>query len=152
MKKYTILLLTIFCLFLTGCGNNKVKEVKTLNDFEEICTNNEFTVDDNMLNYTDKEITGAKIAKFDNEHIEMVIYEDDKYAKKVQDGHIDDFMKIRNTMVTVDKDKGKNYYNFKMVSNGYYWISTRIENTLIFGKVPIDYKEKVDTVLNSLGY
>ena len=152
MKKYAIVLLTIFCLFLTGCGNNKVKEVKTLNDFEDICTNNELTVDDNMLNYTATEITGAKIAKFDNEEIEMVIYEDEKYAEKVQNSHIDSYMQIRNTMVTVDKDKGKNYYSFKMVANGYYWISTRIENTLIFTKVPVDYKEKIDTILDALGY
>ena len=152
MKKYTIFILILFCLCLTGCGNNKTKEAKTLNDFEEICTNNGFTVDDNMLNYTDKEITGAKIAKLDNEQIEMLIYEDATYAEKVQEKHIDSFMQIRNTMVTVDKDKGKNYYGFKMVSNGFYWVSTRIDNTLIFTKVPVDYKDKIDTILNALEY
>ena len=152
MKKYSLFILIFFCLIVTGCTSKETKETKTLNDFEEICNNNEFTVNDNMLNYTDSEIKGAKIAKIDNEYIEMVIYDTAESAKKVQDKHIDSFMKIRNTMVTVDKKEGKNFYEFKMVSNGYYWVSTRIDNTLIFTKAPIDYKEKMDTIITGLGY
>ena len=152
MKKYHLLILIIFCLIITGCTSKETHDVKTLNDFEQTCTNNGYIVDDNMLNYVDREITGAKIAKLDNEHIEMVIYDNETSAKKVQDKHIDEFMKIRNTLVTVDEKKGKNFHYFKMVSNGYYWVSTRIDNTLIFTKVPVDYKEKIDTILNALGY
>ena len=152
MKKYSLFILILLCLIISGCKSNETKEAKNLTDFETICTDNGFTVDDNLLNYTDREITGAKIAKIDNEHIEMVIYDDAKSAKTVQDKHIDDFMRIRNTMVTVDEKEGKNFHKFKMISNGYYWISTRIDNTLIFGKIPIDYKEKIDTILNDLDY
>ncbi len=152
MKKYYLFILILFCLVVTGCASKETKEAKTLNDFEETFLNNGFTVNDNLLNYTDEEIVGAKIARIDNEHIEMVIYDSEKTAKKVQDSHIESFLNIRNTMVTVNKTEGKNFYEFKMVSNGYYWISTRIDNTLIFGKMPVDYKEKLDTILNELGY
>ena len=152
MKKYSLFILILFCLVITGCASKETKEAKTLNDFEEICTNSGFTVNDNLLSYTDEEIKGAKIAKIDSEHIEMVVYDTAESAKKVQKKHIDDFMKIRNTMVTVDKKEGKNFYEFKMISNGYYWITTRIDNTLIFAKIPVDYKDKVDIILIGLGY
>lgn len=152
MKKIYIFILITFCLFITGCSSNKVKEAKTLQNFEETCNNNGFDTADNLINYTDKEITGSIIAKIDNEQIEMVIYDSEESAKKVQDGHINDFMSIRNNLVNVKKEKGKNYYSFKMVTNGYYWVSTRIDNTLIFTKIPVDYKEKIDTILDNLNY
>ena len=152
MKRIGLLLLILCCFILTGCGSKEERTAKTLNDFEDICNDNGFAVTDGKVDYTEESITAARVASIDNEKIEMLIYDNSDTASKVQDGHIDSFMTIRNTMVTVDKKKGKNFYSFKMVSNGYYWVSTRIDNTLIFTKIPVDYKDNVDTILDSLGY
>ena len=48
--------------------------------------------------------------------------------------------------------KGKNYYRYELVSNGYYMINTRVDNTLIFCKVMLNDKETVDEILDELGY
>ncbi len=152
MKKISLLLLIVCCLVITGCGSKEERQAKSLHDFEEVCNSNGFSVTDDLINYPEEEITGAYAASIDNEKIEMLIYSDSDVASKVQERQIDDFSKIRNTMITVDKKKGKNFYGYKMVANNYYWVSTRVDNTLIFVKIPVDYKDKIDTVLDSLGY
>ena len=152
MKRIGILFILLCCFVITGCSN-KVKEIKTLNDFDSVCTSLGFEANDNLQNYqTDSYIVGSRIVNLDEYKVEMIIYDNEDNASKVQEEQIDTFLKVRNTLVTVVKDKGKNYYEFKMVTNGYYMVSTRIENTLIFAQLPVDYKDKVDSIMDKLGY
>ena len=39
-----------------------------------------------------------------------------------------------------------------MVSNGYYVVSSRIDNTLVFCKTMLKNKEKVEAILDSMNY
>ncbi len=148
----------IFCLclfLLCGCTNesNESKAVGNISSFEDVCGNNGFSVVDNINNYMGVNyISDAKLATYNNISIEMVIYTDDASAKKVQDEHIKSFRKIKNTATTENKEKGSNYYKFWMVSNGYYMVSSRIGNTLIFSKTVLSNKESVENILEDLGY
>ena len=152
MKKFSLLLLLFSCFILTAC-NNEVKENKTLNDFEKICNSLNIEVKDNLQNYTtDSYILGSRLATVNGYDVEMIIYDTVDNAKKVQDEQIDTFMKYRGTFVTSIKNKGKNFYEYKLVSNGYYMVSSRIDNTLVFAQIPIDYQDSVDKLLNELGY
>ncbi len=153
MKKVYLLLILSLGIFLTGCTSNKSKEVKSLDDFNNAGINNGFTVSDNMNTYQDKDyITGASIATLDDITIEMVTYDNNENAKKIQDNHIDVFKTMKGSGAVIKSDKGKNYYKYDMVSNGYYMISIRVENTLIFSKTQVKNKDKIETILNELGY
>jgi hypothetical protein len=110
-------------------------------------------VADNMGSYDGVSyITASKIATSGDISIEMVVYTDSDSAKKVQDNQIESFKKIKNTATTENKEKGANFYKFWMISNGYYMVNSRIDNTLIFCKTPFKNKEKIEAVLNELGY
>ena len=154
MKKIKYLFVGVICLLLVGCGaSNESKNVGSLSDFESIASNNNFVIEDNMSNYIDVNyITEAKIATLDDVIVEMIVYTDSDSAIKVQDAQIDSFRKIKNTGVTEHKDEGKNYYKFWMVSNGYYVVSSRVDNTLIFCKTMLKNKEKVEAILDSMNY
>ena len=152
MKKISLFILVVFCLVLTGC-NNKTKEVHSLDDFEEACVSDGLTVNDNLVNYSDSSyITGAKIAKNDDITIEMVTYDSIDKAKEVQERQIDSFMTLKSTGAIIDKDKGKNFYRYSMISNGYYMVNSRIDNTLIFAKVLLDDKDTINNILDSIDY
>ena len=154
MKKIKYLFVGVICLLLVGCGaSDESKNVGSLSDFESIASNNNFVIEDNMSNYIDVNyITEAKIATLDDVIVEMIVYTDIDSTKKVQDGQIDSFRKIKNTGVTEHKDEGKNYYKFWMVSNGYYVVSSRVDNTLIFCKTMLKNKEKIEAILDSMNY
>ena len=153
MKKLSIYFLVIMCLFITGCGNNKKKDIISLNDFDKILTDNGFTVSDNMNNYSSVDyIVEAKIAVMDDIEIEMVKYTTNDYATAVQDNQIESFNLLKSTGAHEDKEKGSNYYKYVLVSNNRYMINSRVDNTLVFCKTLLENKEKVEKVYSILGY
>ena len=114
MKKISLLVL-IFCVFLlTACGG-KSKDVKGINDFEAACTNLDFTVNDNKVNYPEEYIIDTKIATLNDIEIQMFVYSDSEYATKVQNGNIESFLQLKSTGNIITKDKGKNYYKYTMI-------------------------------------
>ena len=151
-KRYFILLGLVICLILTGCGGGS-KEVKSTSDFDMVASNNGFTVNDNMSTYSGNDyITGAMVATTSDITIEMVIYDSVENANKVQEGQIDSFNLLKSTGASEKKDKGDNYYKYFLISNNYYMVSSRVDNTLIFCKTLLTNKEEVDKVLDELGY
>ena len=131
-KRYFILLGLVICLILTGCGGGS-KEVKSTSDFDTVASNNGFTVNDNMSTYSGNDyITGAMVATTSDIIIEMVIYDSVENANKVQEGQIDSFNLLKSTGASEKKDKGDNYYKYFLISNNYYMVSSRVDNTLIF--------------------
>ena len=152
MKKIYLFILVITCLVITGC-NNKAKEAITVDDFVNKGNNLGFIVEDNMNSYMDANyINEAKKATLDNVVIEMIIYDNDDNASKVQEEQIKNFLNIKNAGASINKDKGSNFYKYSMISNGYYVVTSRIDNTLIFSKTLLENKDKVIEYLDSLGY
>lgn len=153
MKKLSVYLLMIMCLFMTGCGEDKVKVSVTLDDFNTVLTNKGFTVNDNMNAYSGVDyIIDSKKAILDDIEIEMVKYSNSDYAGKVLDSQIDSFNLLKSTGAQEKKDKGSNYYRYSLVSNGRYMISTRVDDTLVFCKTLLENKEIVEEIYNELGY
>ena len=153
MKKLSLLFIFIFCLFLTACGETKEKTVRELSDFAIAGTNEGFDVTSNMESYPDIDyITDSMLATLDEITVEMVIYDNVENATKAQDKQIEVFNNMKGSGANVENDKGKNYYKFTMITNGYYMVSSRVENTLVFSRIPVDSKEKVEYILDYLGY
>lgn len=152
MKRFRFLLLILVCLVMVGCKSTK-KPVEKATDFETAVNESKFIFLDNMGSYPDVDyIKEAKKAILESTVIEMIIYKDEATAKKIQDEQIKNFKTIKNTATTEHKSEGKNYYKFWMVSNGYYMVSSRIENTLVFCKTQLEAKGKVEAVLEKMGY
>lgn len=153
MKKLSIYLLFIMCLFITGCGEDKVKEVATLDEFETASISEGFTVNDNMIMYVNADyILESKKAVYDDIEIEMVKYTDSDYASQAQENHIESFNLLKNTGAYAEKEKGSNYYKYVLVSNGRYMLSTRVDDTLIFCKTMLEDRATVEAIINELGY
>ncbi|MBQ2872435.1 MAG: hypothetical protein IJE89_00330 [Bacilli bacterium] len=153
MKKLSICLMLILCLFLTGCGEPKELEVASLDTFKTVASNNSFTVSDNMDSYNEVSyITGSMVATYGDIEIEMVSYTDVESAKKVQENQISQFNLLKSTGVFENKTEGDNYYKYILISNNRYMISTRVDNTLVFCKTLITNQEIVEKIYNELGY
>ena len=155
MKRIYLIFLCFICLLLVGCTSSKTKEVGTLDTFQTVCVSNGLDCIDKLSDYQAQEvnyITGAIKGTLDDLTIEMVVYDNEENAKKAQSQHIASFMGMKGTAVTAHNEKGKNYKSFNMISNNYYMVSNRIENTLIFSKTPLTNKDKIDKILTEMGY
>ena len=153
MKKNYLIIFALILFTLCGCSN-KSKEVKDIDEFNEISVNNDFKVVDNMNSYENiNYIDYATLAVIDDDsNLEMVIYESVDYATKVQEGQIENFASRKSTGATEKKDKGKNYYKYSLISNNRYMVSSRVENTLIFCNTSLSNKSNVDAILEELEY
>lgn len=155
MKKISLFLLIISCLIFTGCGNNvKTKEIKSIENFNQVALNNGFIVNDNKENYAEYDyIIKASIATFGSDiTIEMIEYDNVESTNKVQQSQINNFALLKSTGAKEKNIKGDNYHKHYLISNNHYMVSTRVENTLIFCKTLLINKDKVDTILDELGY
>ena len=153
MKKLSICLIFILCLFMTGCGEPKELAVVSLDTFKNVASNNNFNVVDNTDNYGDATyITGSVLATYGDIEIEMVSDTDVESAKKVQENQITSFNLLKSTGAFEDKIQGDNYYKYILVSNNRYMVNTRVDNTLVFCKTILTNKETVEKIYNELGY
>ena len=153
MKKIGFLLVLLLCIFITGCGTRGTKEVGTLSNFESTAMNQGFMVSDNAANYEGIDyIIGAMIANKNDITIEMVIYDTNENAEKALQNHINTFKNYRSSGSTTKKDEGENYYKYEFISNGYYMVSSRIDNTLVFSKTLLANKETVEGIMTSMNY
>lgn len=153
MKKNYLIIFAVILFTLCGCSN-KSKEVKDIDEFNEISVNNDFKVVDNMNSYENiNYIDYATLAVIDDDsNLEMVIYESVDYATKVQENQIENFASRKSTGATEKNDKGKNYYKYSLISNNRYMVSSRVENTLIFCNTSLSNKSSVDAILEELEY
>ena len=151
MKKISLVLVLVMLFFVTGCGS-KTKEVKSLNDFYNVTVEKGLIASDNMGSYNADYIKEAMIANKDDLAIEMISYDTSDSATAVQDSNIEAFMTRKSTNAIIKKLKGENYYKYTMVTNGYYLVSSRVDNTLILVNTPVKNKDLVDSVLDSMGY
>lgn len=149
MKK---ILLLFILLLLTACGE-KEKIAKDVSDFSNACTNNNYTPIDVSSEYSNASyVKKATRCLIENDTIEMVVYDEEETAKKAQDRQVSTIKNYKSTGSIINTENGKNYYKYSMISNGYYLVSTRIANTIIFTKQKIDNKETIDKLLKEIDY
>lgn len=164
MKKLSIYLLILGCLFITGCGEDKVKEVATIDEFDTAVMSKNFSISDEdkypdvdyILDYSVAYYDGNGNGYSDNDTtdilIEMVKYSDSDYADKAQSNHIESFNLLKTTAAYEENDKGSNYYRYVLVSNNRYMISVRVDDTLVFCKTMLQNKELVDEIFDEIDY
>ena len=153
MKKLFICFLLVMCLLTTGCGEEKSKVAISVDEFNTICTDSGFTVDDNSSVYKDYNyITNSRLATLRDIQIEMIQYTDSESAEKVLEAHIESFNLLKSSGAAEKNHKGDNYHKYILVSNNRYMISVRVDDTLIFSKTLLTNKEKVDKLFEELGY
>ena len=153
MKKLFVCFLMIMCLFMTGCGEDKTKVAVSTDEFNNICTDNGFTVKDSYSAYEKYDyITSSKLATLDGIEIEMIQYTDNESAEKVLEGHIDSFNLLKSSGAAEKNIKGDNYHKYFLVSNNRYMVSVRVEDTVIFCKTMLTNKDEVDQIFEKLGY
>lgn len=148
MRKILITIITFMCLItLTACANkvalSNEELTSKLNDLG-------FDVKDITDNMEDSNVNVVKTANNGKYQMEYYVFKSQEKAKEA-------YKNNKKTLSSNKKYEGKstgkdNYEKYVQETDGSYNSVIRIDNTMIYVSVNIDYKKDVKKVLNKLGY
>lgn len=148
MKKVLTVVMIFVCLVtLTGCGKKvALSNEKMTSKLNELG----FDVKDITDSMEDSNVNVVKTANNGKYQIEYYIFKSQETAKKAYDSN-------KKMLSASKKYKGKadnkdNYNKYVQETDSSYNSIIRIDNTLVYVSVNIDYKKNVKKVLNELGY
>lgn len=151
VKKKIILVGVLFSmlLILTGCGN---KKALTTEEFTNLANENGFTISDATSQFTDSYVSKATLALKDGYQIEFYVIDNVENSKKMFEYNKNQFQNYKSGVSTELSKSVGNYSTYLLQSNGYYMYLSRIDNTLIYIRTDISYKEEVKSFVEKIGY
>ena len=149
MKKLIILIIFISLLC---CGCNSNRKAITMDEFRSKTVEkdyNFFDVTDNFLDNTN--IKEASMAATNIWHIEFYILDTDLHAEEMFEFNKKSFLEIKDNSKSYSEDiNKKNIYSLTTIKE--YMYVSRIDNTLIFARVPVENRGAVKRFIKDLGY
>lgn len=151
MKKYFIKIITIIFILLANCGCTNKSVLSTTafssvlksHDFEIIDITNQYSKEPNI----DKVYIGKNKDKY---QIEYFIILNEETAKTIFNENIKAYNNLSGTTKT--KVEGNNFIKYTFLTNSYYVVISKVENTFIYIEAPIDYKNEIDIILEEMNY
>ena len=153
MKKIKIVVLLIFALLLTACGNSK--KALTSIEFKNIMENENFSIIDAIDQFNGfTEMKEAYIALEENKNyqIEFYVMDSDDNAVKLYEYNKESFEASKGSMSAYTNFDLKNTNRYTLNTNGEFKLLSRIDNTMIYLDVNSEYKDEVMNILKKLGY
>lgn len=148
MKKILIILTMICALFvMSACGNKEV-----LSDSKMVTKLKEegFNVNDITDAMEDSSIKVVRTANNRKYQFEYYIFKSEETAKNAYENNSELFK--QNEEFKGTEKHGDNYDEYVQQTDDYYNKVVRVDATLVYVSVNVDYKSDVNKVLNKLGF
>ena len=152
MKRLRLLLVVglFTLLFVTGCGN---KKAITPQEFTSIAQANNYNVSDATNQFSDySQVREVKIARNNDYQIEFYVLNSESDAKSMYEYNKSLFEAYKISNYSESHVDLNNYSTYSLQSSGYYMFLSRIDNTLVYVKEPVEYKSNIDEFIKKLGY
>lgn len=144
-----VLLLSVF--MVTGCETKTPLEPK---DFVDLIEQNEYKTT-NVLNQFEQydQIKNAFVAQDKEMRYQIEYYQLDtiESAKSFYNGNKEIFQKMENIKSRTNLNQD-NYERYAQSTDSAYSSISRIDNTILYANVKIEYKEEVKEIIKKLGY
>ena len=159
MKKLKLLLLPVICLIslicFTGCGKDKT--AISAKEFSEKLEDKDYIIQESTSQYSsNEEIIESYIALSEDYsyQIEFIILDSESDASSMYSYNKSRFETERENASSKAHSEVNlaNYSKYTLTVNDKYKVLSRIDNTLIYINADSEYKDKIDSVLEDLGY
>ncbi len=147
MKKIIKILMFLFIIVaLSGCGSKKVLKPS---DVQNKLSSLDFSIND-ITNYMeDKNIKSVITANNGKYQIEFFTFNSKKNAKEAYNTNVKSFLANKN----VKKEKNEdNYDKFTQELSDTYNVVIRLDNTLLYSSINLEYKNDLNKIIKKLNY
>ena len=150
MKK-KVLIIVLISLFLTGCVGSKEK-IST-NQFIEFAAESGYEIQDKTRALKDSNIKKVILAKKNNEcQIEYYKLKGITEAIYMFNDNRKIFKTSKNETSTYTYTNLSNYSVYSLTNESYYMYLCRVDDTLLYIKVPLNYKDEIVEFTEKIGY
>ena len=150
-NKITIISLLTIIFIITGCSIHKT--AINSNDFEKIATDNEYYFFDVSEKFSDdKKVKSASMAATTVWQTEFYILNNKTSATEMFESNKQVAIAEKTNTSYEETKKGTNYESYSLTTNKTYTYICRVDNTIIFSRVPIEYRNKTKSFVKKLGY
>ena len=146
-----LFIIFIIVIFVSGCGVQK--KVLTVDEFRSISEDRGyhfFDVSDRFLD--DDKIVSASLAATSVWQVEFYVLDNKDHAIEMYDSNIHTFLGEKDSNSYEKKEKGLNYENYSLTTNKTYMYVCRVDNTIIYSRVPVEYRSNIIKFINKLKY
>lgn len=147
MKKIIKIFMFLFIIVaLSGCGSKKVLKPS---DVQNKLSSLDFSIND-ITNYMeDKNIKSVITANNGKYQIEFFTFNSKKNAKEAYNTNVKSFLANKN----VKKEKNEdNYDKFTQELSDTYNVVIRLDNTLLYSSINLEYKNDLNKIIKKLNY
>lgn len=149
--KSVLVVLSILCLFITGCGNKKSITAK---EFKSILEQEKFEVIDMTKEVTNDDIVKIYIAVDSNKKYQFVFYEtrNSSLVKELFTENQNSLESRKHSGYAETTLSLFNYNKYTLNTGGYYFVVSRINNTLVLAQSTSKDKKHLQAILKKIGY
>ena len=151
-KRLLLIIVLLFSTFIvTGCDT---KTPLKPNDFVDLIEQNNYKTTNVKNQFSDySQILNAFIAQDSEMRYQLEYYEldNEESAKSFYDGNKKVFQKMENIKSRSNVNQ-ENYQKYSQSTETAYSVISRIDNTIIYANVKVEYKKEVNAIINKLGY
>lgn len=147
MKRFlSIFIMMVIVFILSACGN---KKALSKSEISNKLSHNGFIITDVTNQIEDSNISYVSSANNNKFQLEYYVFVDENMAKKAYESNKESFEENK----TKGKEKNNGTYQkyTQQLSDTYNLIS-RVDNTLIYSSVNIEYKKDLNKIIKELGY
>ena len=145
-----------FCLFislfiLTGCSLHK--KAISFDEFQSITMSSNYHFLDVTEQFSyDKRIKKAGLAATSVWQVEFYIFDSKDSADAMFQSNVKSFKEVKGSTSFEEKINMFNYKTYALTTNAQYMYVCRVDNTVAYSRVPVEYRDKVIKYIGKIGY
>ena len=141
----------ILILLITGCSLKK--DIMTMDDFKRISEDSKCTFVDSTDSFVEVDgITKVGIASNGYWQVEFYQLSTNLKAADLFESNKQGFLEDSSTTSVEKSTKGTNYQTFSLTTGTSYMYLSVVENTLLYVRVPVEYRDQVRKLVEKTGY
>ncbi len=150
MKRlFTIILISIF--IVTGCSIHK--NAITADEFEKIVNENEYYFFDVSEKFRDdKKVKSASMAATTVWQVEFYVLDNKTSAKEMFESNKQVAITEKTNTSYEEVKKGTNFESYALTTNKTYTYICRVDNTIVFSRTPVEYRNKTKSFIKKIKY
>ena len=151
MNKKTIFILLLCFFFICGCSN-KMQSI-SVEDFHKVVQAYDYNYIDASRQFEEVEnIVSVSMASTNVWHIEFYVLNSQDSAIELYDVNQHSFLQAKTSTSYETEDHGKNFHQYSLTTSHYFMYLCQIDDTLLYARVPVEYRNKVSKLIHNLGY